>query len=81
MAFLSRIKVVGVTEARPKNGEKEEIHNALARMSFVVGAMGRSDPASHEWRKLCGDFQKAARGMDSAIRSYDREWRKNAPCR
>lgn len=81
MAYLSWIKVGGVSETRSKNEAKEDVHNALVRMTSVVGAMGRSDPGSPDWRKLCGDFGKAVKGMDSAIRRYDREWRKGGPDR
>jgi hypothetical protein len=81
MGFLSWIKVGGVSEARPRNDAEEEIRNALVKVSLAVGAMGKSDPSSHEWPKLCRDFEKAATGMESAIRRYDREWRKDGPRR
>lgn len=52
MAYLDWIKVGGVSQPRPKSTEKESIHAALVRMSLAVAAMGKSDPASPDWRKL-----------------------------
>ena len=75
MAYLDWIKVRGVSEKRPKNAEKEAIHVALLRVSLAVAAMGKSDPASPDWRKLGAEFDKAAKDVQRAVRGYDREWR------
>lgn len=75
MAYLDWIKVGGVSEKRPKNTEKEQIHAALVQVSLAVAAMGKSDPASPDWRKLRAEFDKAAKGVQRAVRGYDRGWR------
>jgi hypothetical protein len=56
-----------------QTGVENSIHDSLVEISFVVSAMGKSDPNHPNWHKYIGDFDKAVKGVQTALKAYERE--------
>jgi hypothetical protein len=52
---------------------EKALDDSLREMSFMVDCMLRSDPAHHNWHKFAGDFENAVKGVNRALKTYDRE--------